>query len=46
VGICAVSHVDTVLGSLAAVVNQAERLKEIKETVEKVSAEAAEDIVE
>lgn len=45
-GICAVSHVDTVLDSLAAVVNQVERLKEIKETVEKVSAEAAEDIVE
>lgn len=39
-------HADTVLGSLTALVGQAERLKEIKETVEKVSGEVADDIAE
>lgn len=39
-------HADTLLGSLTALVNQAERLKEIKESVEKVAGEVAEDITE
>ncbi|WP_392545265.1 hypothetical protein [Oryzobacter telluris] len=40
----ALGHADTILGSLAALLSQAERLKEIKETVEKVSGEVAEDL--
>lgn len=40
----ALGHADTVLGSLAALLSQAERLKEIKETVEKVSGEVADDL--
>ncbi|HET7725617.1 MAG TPA: hypothetical protein VFK68_13345 [Propionibacteriaceae bacterium] len=42
----ALGHADTVLGSLASIINQAERVKEIKETVEKVSGEVSEDLDE
>ena len=37
-------HADTLLGSLAALVKESERLKEIKETLEKGSGEVAEDL--
>ena len=42
----ALGHADTVLGSLATILNQAERLKEVKETVEKVSGEVSDDLDE
>jgi hypothetical protein len=37
-------HADTILGSLSKLVNQSERLKEIKETLEKTSSEVADDL--
>jgi len=39
-------HADTALGSLVKLVNLAERLQELKETVEKVTGELAEDLDE